>query len=172
MSAGPPPLHRRLLFVRWSSVPGRSPCLVHRQGFDRRRDEFTSIRIQPCRSARLTCRRWFAVPEPEDCPTEAVSNLALALNATDFGPNVAISEDGCSQEFRSRPDAVKPASSALTSSCASRYGWISPWRSVGPPVRRCRRRRARPLADLSDFQPAELSDFHPALTAFPRGCPR
>jgi hypothetical protein len=37
----------------------------------------------------------------------------------------------------------------------------------GPPVRRCRRRRARPLADLSDFHPAELSDFQPALTHGP-----
>jgi hypothetical protein len=36
---------------------------------------------------------------------------------------------------------------------------------AGFPVRRCRRRRARPLADLSDFQPAELSDFRSALTA-------
>jgi len=32
------------------------------------------------------------------------------------------------------------------------------------PVRRSRRPEARPLADLSDFQPAELSDFGPALT--------
>jgi IstB-like ATP binding protein len=32
-------------------------------------------------------------------------------------------------------------------------------------VRRSRRTEARPLADLSDFQSAELSDFAPALTA-------
>src|SRR5690242_17140276 len=31
-------------------------------------------------------------------------------------------------------------------------------------VRRPRRSEARPLVDLSDFQPAELSDFGPALT--------
>src|SRR4051812_37043805 len=34
-------------------------------------------------------------------------------------------------------------------------------------VRRPRRTEARPLADLSDFRSAELSDFRPALT--PRG---
>ena len=31
--------------------------------------------------------------------------------------------------------------------------------AAGAPVRRSRRPEARPLADLSDFQPAELSDF-------------
>jgi hypothetical protein len=31
-------------------------------------------------------------------------------------------------------------------------------------VRRARRSEARPLVDLSDFQPAKLSDFGPALT--------
>jgi len=34
------------------------------------------------------------------------------------------------------------------------------------PVRRSRRPEARPLVDLSDFHPAELSDFRPALTPF------
>lgn len=32
------------------------------------------------------------------------------------------------------------------------------------PVTSCRRRRARPLADLSSFHPAELSGFRSALT--------
>ena len=34
-------------------------------------------------------------------------------------------------------------------------------------VRRSRRTEARPLAELSDFQPAEVSDFGPALTCAP-----
>src|SRR5687767_13600301 len=37
--------------------------------------------------------------------------------------------------------------------------------AVGALVRRPRRTEARPLAELSDFQPAEVSDFGPALTA-------
>jgi len=36
--------------------------------------------------------------------------------------------------------------------------------AAGAPVRTWRRPEARPVADLSDFQPAELSDFQPALT--------
>jgi IstB-like ATP binding protein len=40
------------------------------------------------------------------------------------------------------------------------------WQALhGSGVRRSRRTEARPLVDLSDFRPAELSDFHPALTA-------
>jgi hypothetical protein len=35
---------------------------------------------------------------------------------------------------------------------------------AGDLVRRPRRTEARPLVDLSDFHPAELSDFGPALT--------
>jgi hypothetical protein len=37
-------------------------------------------------------------------------------------------------------------------------------RVVAAPVRRPRRSEARPLVELSDFQPAVLSDFGPALT--------
>ena len=39
-----------------------------------------------------------------------------------------------------------------------------PTHVAAAPVRRPRRSEARPLVDLSDFHPAELSDFRPALT--------
>jgi DNA replication protein DnaC len=39
--------------------------------------------------------------------------------------------------------------------------------AAGALVRRWRRTEARPLAELSDFHPAELSDFGPALTVLP-----
>ena len=41
---------------------------------------------------------------------------------------------------------------------------------AGGLVRRRRRTEARPLVDLSDFHPAELSDFGPALTPSPNRC--
>ena len=41
----------------------------------------------------------------------------------------------------------------------------APFLGCGALVRRWRRPEARSLVDLSDFQPAELSDSGPALTA-------
>ena len=57
-----------------------------------------------------------------------------------------------------------------TRSCGRRCTRKTPSRppADAAPVRRWRRPEARPLADLSDFQPAEVSDFGPALTEITR----
>jgi hypothetical protein len=67
--------------------------------------------------------------------------------------------------------ALKPAAVVYTfAGLPARDGRTRMAAGVGAVVRRSRRSEARPLVDLSDSHPAEVSDLGPALTAN-RVCP-
>ena len=70
------------------------------------------------------------------------------------------------EEIRSAAIAIGSASTPSCGKPSTPHATpTAPRAGGGALVRRRRRPEARPLVDLSDFQPAELSDFGPALTA-------